>query len=229
MDASESDIEPLSIFWDGAFVSGNQDKGYKKLVSALAREHWPELLSLCESERNLLYTVIEPKGKKGGRWSTILHESLRMSCPDHVVNQLLALGALCSVRDARGLLPWQVADKLERTDDAKNLRRHVPELSLFDMRTERVLQGLISSYLLEAALNVVPDRTVRLPEVIALREKPGARIWFPILGMMGGFHFWWESCDSEISPLMVEAWSRMEGVVSQWRITPDEAVPIRSR
>jgi hypothetical protein len=132
--------------------------------------------------------------------------------------------ALHSVKDARGRYPSELAAKSGRLELAELLRRRVPEFSLQDKRTECVFHGLLLSFLLEAAQNVTPERQViRLPRLIALREKRGSPMWFPVVGMIGGFHFWWESLDLQESVLIVEAWSRMDGVVMGWQVTPSNA------
>jgi hypothetical protein len=224
----EESVEPQeSTVWDGAFVSRRSDDNYRALTSALASEDWPTLLSLCERHQildALVQNVVESADSAEGRWSTVLHEAVLRSAPDAVVDSLLGLGALCSVQDARGRFPWQLAAKAGRLELARHLRQRVPELSMEDKRTECVFHGLLLSFLLVAAQNVGPEqRRIRLPRLIALRETPTRRIWFPVVGMMGGFNFWWEKPDREGSALIVEGWSRMDGIIMRWHVTPSEA------
>jgi hypothetical protein len=227
-----TDQPELSTVWDGAFSSRKEDDMYRALASALAREEWPALLDTCSSQLLPLppvHCVVESADSVDGSWSTVLHQAVCRSAPDSVVNSLLSLGALCSVKDARGRLPWQLAAKNGRPELATRLRRRLPEISLQDKRTEYVFHGLLSSFLLVAAQNVTPERqNIRLPPLIALRERVESRMWFPIMGMMGGFHFWWEMPESEESVLIVEAWSRMDGIIMAWRVTPSQAASSRT-
>lgn len=225
------ELEPHTV-WDGAFLSRSGEDTYRALASALARKDWPALLHTCESESLSLppvHYVVESADSQDGSWSTVLHQAISRSAPDSVVNDLLALGALCSLKDARGRLPWQLAAKYGRPVLALSLRQLVPKLSLGDERTECIFHGLLLSFLLVAARNVAPERPrIRLPRLIALREKAGSSMWFPVMGMMGGFKFWWERPDTDESILVVEAWSRMDGVIMGWHVTASKAAPIRT-
>lgn len=91
--------------------------------------------------------------------------------------------------------------------------RQVPDDTL------QAIRGHFHALIRERAGDLIAEHGLALPELAALRITDGAKVWFPVPGMHGGFSYWLE-CDGEQARLVTESWSRVvEGSGQRHEVT----------
>ena len=111
------------------------------------------------------------------------------------MSELIELGALKSLKDAKGRTARDVALEQKRSDRLVEMLAPHPSplgeqrVALFDRYLTEVIDGRVrEGELDEAYPDRDPRKVVRYPPVGVLHEAPGGSVWFPIPGMYGGFH-----------------------------------------
>jgi len=146
-----------------------------------------------------------------------LHQAAHGGAPAEVVQALLELGALRTLRTMAG-------------EQAVDIARQRGHQHLLDLLTPRPTLDFAAEKLaaVEAGVHqVIRDRediqhllygtTMRFPPLELLTETPGNELWFPIPGMYGGFHLRLGRVADE--PIcIVDSWIRVVGGSEERRL-----------
>ena len=203
----------VSIVWDGTTQESTLGESVARARHALAdaarRGDWPKVFRLFS--RNKQWINATRPG--GSAWYAPLHQAAWHGAPVAVVERLVGLGGWRTHRNARGERPLDVAERRGHRHLFEALapiyKRHVP------MRVLSKVQAHFHAVIRDRAEHLVVKHQLRLPELEPLLElderkldQPG--MWFPVLGMVGGFHYWLE-VDGIEPKLVSESWCRVVG------------------
>ncbi len=107
----------------------------------------------------------------------------------------------------------------ERALDIAILRQHRHLFELLEPELTRnvsigaveLIQIYFHAVILGRAKRQIDEHKLRLPELTVLLElDPSTKMWFRVLDMVGGFHFWFESKTDGLT-LISESWCRVVG------------------
>ena len=198
----EQRMEPV---WDGivssSALSEAENRVRHDLADAAKNYDWSHVLSILARHNNLINTT-RPDGTS---LYTLLHQAAHGGAPEPVVRSLLSLGAWRTLENSQGERPIDVAEKHGHAHLlnalAPDLKRHVPSGILLGMQEHfhAVINGRASELVRRAGL--------RLPLLAPLLEIGNVQVWFPILGMTGGFAYRLAS-DGIDAKLVCDSWSR---------------------
>jgi hypothetical protein len=181
---------------------------------------WAALVKQIE-ERPMLVNTIYRRGRSTFH---LLHEVVRHDVPRSVVHDLVKLGAFKTVKDSSGRRPVDIARKSGFDDLVIPLKTEA--LHPGDRKNLAYIQELFHGLIRAFMLAYKAPTDLRLPPLSILTEGWNTKVWFPIPGMYGGFHFWLDSDDNGTF-LIADSWCRVcGGSEMRHRITPFEAVLI---
>jgi hypothetical protein len=198
--------------WDGVTrpetLSQEAAASYQQLADYAKAYDWANVLTALARHVGLINST-----RPGGRSRyTVLHQAAHGGAPAKVVEQLLALGAWRTLRNAAGERPVDIAGRRGHPDLAELLApalQHDVPLSVLQPLQER-----FHAVIRARAAELVREHELRLPELEPLLELPAPRMWFPVPGMYGGFHYWLDQLAGG-TVLVVESWSRVVGESGQ--------------
>ena len=182
------------------------------LADAARGYDWPRVLRILGDHPECV-NASRPGGRS--RYAP-LHQAAHGGAPVWVASRLIDLGAWRTLRTRDGERPVDIARRRGRPSLIPILtpayrRRRLSAHVLAGL--QRHFHAVIRQYR--------PGRapSLRLPELEPLLELDGETVYFPIPGMMGGFHF--RLVDDGIVPrLLVDASSRMNFITLHYEVTP---------
>jgi hypothetical protein len=194
------------IVWDGVTRSATLRKEHAAVRHALADAarsyNWSRVCGMLSEHRELINTT-RPDGTA---LFTPLHQAAHGGAPLEVVQHLIELGAWRTLQNARGERPIDVARRNGHTGLLEALepvyRHWVPPGALRNIQEQfhAVIRGRVGQ--------LVHEQALRLPDLEPMLELARPRMWFPVPGMYGGFHYRLEVC--EVEPRLVsESWCRI--------------------
>jgi hypothetical protein len=192
--------------WDGLLQRDDYKPEFVRtrdeLADAARAGRWDRVLDLLRDPDRPL----EPNHwRVGGQsWFTPLHQAAWQGAPGNVVGELVAMGASRTLATAGGRSARDLAAD----------RGHGELLPLLEPVLRNPTEDDVLARLDERLVDLIerrirPHVTVELrpfPTVLLTELVPGARAWFPIPGMYGGF-----SIALRRNYLDVESWSRVVG------------------
>ena len=203
--------------WDGALDRGDYSEGVVRgrdeLADAARDAQWERVLGLLRDPRRRLLANHWRLG--GASWFTPLHQAAWSGAPAAVVEALLGLGASRALVSADGRTAGDLAaatghDALVALlEPGSHNPASADALAILDRRLGELVEQRIR-----------PALTVRLrpfPTVMLTELDRGARVWFPVPGMYGGF-----SVALMRNYLDVQSWSRVVGGSGQAHVITAE-------
>ena len=196
-------------FWDGLVASRTQSESSWRRKHAIAdaskNGDWRELFELLDASPSDV-NGIRPDGSA---MYSPLHQVAWHGASVNVARRLIELGAWRTLPDARGECAFDIAHGRQHTHLSDILMpsfsRNVPT------DVVRRIQIFFHAVILARAQQQIEENSQRLPEISVLLElNRSAKMWFPVLGMTGGFHYWFESEGFE-TRLVSESWCRVVG------------------
>lgn len=196
----------MTIEWDGitkSEVIRNDEIIMRHQIADAARDYnWNKTLEIL-NERLDLINVTRPDGQA---LYTPLHQAAHGNAPVEVVQQMVAMGAWRTLKNAHG----------ERAVDIARRKKHQHLLQLLEpvykthvsQEALQKIQQHFHKIILEQAGNLVKKSQLRLPELVPLLEIDKPKMWFPVPGMYGGFSYWLEG-EGEDTKLIAESWCRV--------------------
>jgi ADP-ribosyl-[dinitrogen reductase] hydrolase len=205
--------------WNGVIhrITSKSHAGGDGLLPALEARDWGALLRLVRETPTLVNTVY----RKGRSTFHLLHEVARRNAPADLVHELVRLGAFRTVADSAGQTPIDVAMKNGAHDLAWALQPTI--VNPLEPRRVAFIQELFHGLIRAVMLGYNISDELWLPQLSILTEAKDQKIWFPIPGMYGGFHFWLEQPSGPV--LIADHWCRVfAGSDMRHRITPTEVI-----
>jgi hypothetical protein len=196
----------LDVVWDGITQESTlQPEGVTlrhALADAAKAYDWDTVFDIVENEPELINTT-----RPGGvSQFAPLHQVAHGGATVDVVERMQQLGAFRSARTAKGERPVDIA---VRKGHDRIVRALTP--SIYHDVPSSALQALQKSFhkvIRARAKRLVDEHSLRLPDLEVLVELEEPRMWFPVPGMYGGFHFWLEAGGTE--PVLIsESWCRV--------------------
>ena len=183
-----------------------------ELADAARGYDWPRVLRILGDHPECV-NASRPGGRS--RYAP-LHQAAHGGAPWWVANRLIDMGAWRTLRTRDGERPVDIARRRGRLALIPILtpvyrRRRLPAHVLAGL--QRHFHAVIRQHR--------PGRapSLRLPELEPMLEMGGEKVYFPIPGMFGGFHF--RLVDDGIVPrLLVDASSRMDDITQHYEVTP---------
>lgn len=183
-------------------------------VADAAREYqWVRLLDLLKRD---------PQRINAGRLSSTsgyapLHQAAHGGAPTEVVQALLELGALRTLRTTAGERAVEIARQrghyhlLEVLTPKPSLDVAADKLTAVEAGVHQVIRDR------EDIRHLLNGADLRLPPLELLTETPGNDLWFPVPGMYGGFHLrLGQVADEPIC--IVDSWIRVVGGSEERRL-----------
>lgn len=192
--------------WDGLVQRDEYEPAFVRtrdeLADAARVARWDRVLDLLSDPARQLAPNHWRVG--GQSWFTPLHQAAWQGAPGNVVSELIAMGASRTLPTADGRSARDLAVATGH-DELLPLLEPAPRNPTGEDVIARLDQRLVD--LIEQRIR--PHLTVELrpfPTVLLTEFDRGARAWFPIPGMYGGF-----SIALMRNYLDVESWSRVVG------------------
>lgn len=176
-------------------------------VADAAREYqWARLLDLLKRDPQRINA-----GRLGGSSGYApLHQAAHGGAPTEVVQALLGLGALRTLRTTAGERAVEIARQrghhrlLEVLTPKPSLNVAADKLTAVEAGVHQVIRDR------EDIQHLLNGADLRLPPLELLTETPGNDLWFPVPGMYGGFHLQLGQVADE--PIcIVDSWIRVVG------------------
>lgn len=212
----------MSIEWDGITKSkvlrDDEVAVRHQLADAAKAYNWKETLKVL-NKRSDLINVTRPDGRA---LYTPLHQAAHGNAPIKLVQQMIAMGAWRTLKNADGERPVDIARR-------KKHHRIVQLLEpVYKIRVPLdLLQNIQQHFhatILSRAKDLIEKSGMRLPELEPLLEINPPQMWFPIPGMYGGFNYWLDGKGNE-AKLTSESWCRVVGGSGQrHEITSKESI-----
>jgi hypothetical protein len=198
----------MNIEWDGVTKSKTVHDSFVKirheLADAAKSYNWQLMLKILKTNPNLINST----RLDGTALYAPLHQAAHGGAPVEVVEQLLAMGAWRTLRNAVGERPVDIAIKNGHHHLAALLepiyKRQIP------LDTLQSIQKHFHHVILGRVESLVQKHSLRLPELEPLLEIENCQAWFPVPGMYGGFHYWLEG-EGEEAKLVSDSWCRVAG------------------
>lgn len=196
--AGRRSVATATPWYFGVVGAPRPARGIDRLARFAYEGRWDRVLELLEAG---------PRWLTPNRWKTTgtslftpLHQAAWHGAPVAVAEQLIELGAWRTIRTSDGRRPVDIA--LQRGHD--HLRAILEPVVLRPV--DESLVGRLDAHLAALVESRVPQKALPLrhPSCELLTEVPGARLWYPIAGMYGGF-----SIELRENHLLVESWSRV--------------------
>jgi hypothetical protein len=194
--------------WDGItrpdIFNGEALRQRMALADAARAFDWPRVFACLASWPDWI-NVSRPGGTS---WFAPLHQAAYGGAPRYVIERLIDLGAWRTLRDARGQRPIDVLDSKRHPELVSalepRLRHAVPADVLAKLQTH--FHGVIRG----RADDLITRFSIRLPELEPLLELEDPEVWFPVLGMYGGFGYRLEGSGAA-ARLVTESFCRVAG------------------
>lgn len=194
--------------WHGGTRASTYTSDYvsvrAKLADASKQADWDTVIRLVATKQCdvNVWRLDEPS------WYTPLHQAAYVGAPRSVIRELLDLGAWRALQTSCG----------ERALDIADRRRHKGLLALLTpILRHRIAPGVLlrihsafHEVIRGRVADLVAEHELRLPELEPLLELETPQCWFPVPGMYGGFHYWFE-LHGKHPALIAESWCRVAG------------------
>lgn len=224
--SARMDLEPLD--WMGAFDPSADSEilvaARHRLADAARAGDWSTTLKLLRDRGEPALSLHASQWRPGSsKWFTPLHQAAWHGASDSVVSSLLELGALRTLRDARGRTAQDVA--VEKKHSHSLVELLAPPPSPFGGRVahfDRLLVELIDGRLREFGAGdryLGPESTLRYPSLGIIHEVPSLALWFHVPIMAGGFLIRLRQGYIEST-----SWSKMVGGSGQLHLVTREGV-----
>jgi hypothetical protein len=196
----------MDVNWDGIIRAESlSDEAVQRrgaLADAAKRHDWAVVLDLLAQNPDWINAT-----RLGGTsLYTPLHQAAHGGAPADIVGRLIGLGALRTIRNARGERPVDVAAMRghQHLIDvlAPQIKHRVPLDALLE------IQAHFHAVILDSVGDLVKEHALRLPELEPLLELDPPEMWFPVLGMHGGFSYRLATTGAD-ALLISESWSRV--------------------
>lgn len=196
----------MDVNWDGITRAESlSDEAVQRrgaLADAAKRYDWAVVLDLLAKNPDW----VNATRLGGASRYTPLHQAAHGGAPADIVRRLIGLGALRTLRNARG----------ERSVDVAARRGHQHLIGVLTPQLKhRVpldallkIQAHFHAVIRDSAGDLVKEHARRLPELEPLLELDPPEMWFPIPGMYGGFSYHLETVGAD-ALLVSESWSRV--------------------
>lgn len=175
-----------------------------KLADAAKEYNWKKVLEIL-NKRSDLSNVTRPDGRS---LYAPLHQAAHGNAPVEVVQQMVAIGAWRTLKNANGEKPVDIAGKKQHHHLVQLLepvyKGYIPHETL------QKIQNHFYSIILGRTGNLVEKFGLRLSELETLLEIDQPRMWFPVPGMYGGFSYWLDG-EGKNAKLICESWCRVVG------------------
>jgi hypothetical protein len=166
--------------------------------------NWPLVFEFLESFPDWI-NVSRPGGTS---LFAPLHQAAYGGAPREVIERLVALGAWRTLRNARGERPLDVLDRRRHPELAAALEPRLRHAVPSDVLAK--LQAQFHAVIRGRADDFITRFSIRLPELEPLLELEDPEVWFPVLGMYGGFRYRLERGGAE-ALLVTESFCRIAG------------------
>lgn len=198
----------MTTQWDGITltltVGGEGVRGRQALADAARHANWPRVFEILSEGQEQVNT----SRLDGSSWYTPLHQAAWHGASVGVVRHLIRLGAWRTLRNARGERAFDVAQRRGHRHLlhalAPRYKHHVPQEVLL------TIQAHFHTVIYGRCQDLVERHRLRLPELEPLLELDRPQMWFPVLGMYGGFSYELES-EGDQAKLVSDSWSRVVG------------------
>lgn len=198
----------MDVIWDGVMSAdalSEEDAAIRGELADSAKSYdWPRTLEILAQNPHL----VNSSRPGGSSWYTPLHQAAHAPAPAAVIKKIVSLGAWRTLRNARGERPADVAARRGHASAATLLepdyKRRIPPETL------RRMQEHFHDVIRGRAERLVNKAALRRPELDPLLELRVPRMWFPVLGMYGGFSYRLVG-RGLTARLVVESWSRVVG------------------
>lgn len=217
-DSEANDDEyPRHAVWDGTTKGERLFEKHLLRLNLLAdaadRGDWLQMLTLLDD------SWYSPNDRRPGDAArdTLLHRAARGGAPITIVEQLIAMGAWRTIRNAKGQRPVDLALQSQHLHLfgilEPEIRHPVPADTL------AALQARFHEQIMDIADDLIEEGELLMPELEILTELDPPCMTFPISGMYGGFRYWLDTTGETIT-LEAESRSRIcTGSKTRYSIT----------
>lgn len=187
-----------------------------KLADAAKEYNWKKVQEIL-NERSDLSNVTRPDGRS---LYAPLHQAAYGNAPLEVVQQMVAIGAWRTLKNADSEKPVDLARKKKHQYLVQllepNYKRYIPRETL------QTIQHHFHLIIVGRTGHLVEKFGLRLPELEPLLEIDRPRMWFPVPEMYGGFSYWLDG-EGKNAKLICESWCRVvDGSGQRHEITSNE-------
>ncbi|MEO6064046.1 MAG: ankyrin repeat domain-containing protein [Thermoflexales bacterium] len=196
----------MDVNWDGITRAESlSDEAVQRrgaLADAAKRYDWAVVLDLLAREPDWVNST-----RLGGTsLYAPLHQAAHGGAPADVIRRLIDLGALRTLRNARGERPVDIAARKRRQHLINALAPEIKHRMPLDALLK--IQAHFHAVIQNSVGDLVKEHALRLPELEPLLELDPPEMWFPVPGMYGGFSYRLETAGAD-ARLISESWSRV--------------------
>lgn len=206
----------MDIIWDGITKSKTLNPEVAEIKHALANTarsfDWNQTIKILSQNPEL----INSSRPDGNSLYAPLHQAAYGGASVEIVKQMIKLGAWCTLQNARGERPLDVAEVRNHEHLIPVLRprykHHVPlgVLLKIQQNFHDVIRGRVEE--------LVEEHNLRLPELKPLLELKRPHMYFAVPGMYGGFSYALE-VQGVNAKLVASSWCRVAGGSGQRHVT----------
>lgn len=175
------------------------------LADAAKYADWPRVFDLLSK-----YAARSVNSARlgGSSWYTPLHQAAWHGTSVEIAQRLICLGAWRTLQNAMGERAVDIAERRGHRHLlnilAPEYKHHVPSGVLLRIQTHfhDVIRGRCE--------RLIEKHRLRLPELGPLLELDKPAMYFPVLGMCGGFSYRLKS-EGVLAKIVCESWSRVVG------------------